>query len=109
MEPIVLNPVIYVLELEEGKVYVGITLNFNLRLAQHMTGQGANWTKRYKPVRVLEILHENATRDLETVTTIRYMAKYGVDNVRGGPYTQEILSAKIRETVANLRDSPAKI
>ena len=89
MKPLILCPVIYVLECEEGKIYVGITYNFNLRLAQHLAGEGAKWTRKYKPKRVIEIIHEDATHALEKITTLRYMEKFGVENVRGGPYTQE--------------------
>eukprot|EP01050_Picozoa_sp_SAG11_P060222 SAG11_NODE_39463_length_231_cov_17.378788_1_plen_38_part_10 len=38
MKGIVIEPVVYVLKLENDKYYVGITYNFNLRYAQHECG-----------------------------------------------------------------------
>ena len=86
MEPLLVCPMIYVLECAEGKYYVGITLDLNKRLAQHLAGSGAKWTRLYKPVKVVEIIHEGATLALENETTKRYMETYGADNVRGGSF-----------------------
>jgi len=82
MKGIVVEPVVYVLKLENDKYYVGITYNFNLRYAQHECGAGAKWTRRHSPVSVLEII-PNASPELETVKTKEYMEKYGWQNVRG--------------------------
>lgn len=65
MLPLLVSPIIYVLELESEMYYIGITLNFNHRLAQHMNGTGAIWTRLYKPKRVVEIIHENCTLEME--------------------------------------------
>ena len=88
LKPILISPVIYVLELEEGKIYVGITLNFNQRLAQHLSGEGAKWTRLYKPKKVLEIIFENATEQLEHETTLKYIELHGKENVKGGFLTR---------------------
>jgi predicted GIY-YIG superfamily endonuclease len=88
MEPLVVSPIVYVLELEDGKIYVGITLNFNIRLAQHISGSGAKWTRLYKPKKVLEIIHEGITAKTENEVTLRYKELYGSENVRGGYYTK---------------------
>jgi predicted GIY-YIG superfamily endonuclease len=86
MEPILVSPLIYVLELTDGKYYIGITLDFNKRLAQHISGQGAKWTRLWKPVRVVEIAHVGATLALENEITKKYMELYGPENVRGGSW-----------------------
>jgi predicted GIY-YIG superfamily endonuclease len=86
MEPLLVSPLIYVLECEEAKWYVGITYNLNLRLAQHISGNGAKWTRYYKPKRVAEIIHTGITSTTENETTLRYKALYGDENVRGGSY-----------------------
>jgi predicted GIY-YIG superfamily endonuclease len=72
--------------LVEGKYYVGITMDFNKRLAQHISGHGAHWTRLWKPVRVVEIVHEGATLKLENEITKKYMDLYGSVNVRGGSW-----------------------
>ena len=84
MEPILVSPLIYVLECEEGKYYIGITFDFNKRLAQHLAGKGAKWTRLYPPLRVVEIVHNGATLAMENEVTLRYMNQYGAENVRGG-------------------------
>jgi len=87
MEPILVFPLVYVLELESNKYYIGITNNLNYRYAQHLAGNGAKWTKMYKPIRVVEVV-VNATLAHENEITKRYMDQYGLDNVRGGSWAK---------------------
>ena len=86
MEPILVAPMIYVLELEDDCFYVGITYNLNLRIAQHLSGTGAGWTKMHKPVKIVEVFHEGCTRQMEDEVTKRYVEIYGAENVRGGSW-----------------------
>lgn len=79
-------PCVYVLELEDDCWYVGITHNLNFRLAQHMAGGGARWTKLHKPLRVAEVIFKDASLALENATTKEYMERYGEENVRGGSW-----------------------
>jgi len=88
MEPLIVSPIVYVLELEENKIYVGITYNLNIRLAQHIGGTGAKWTRLYKPKRVIEIIHCDITSTTENEVTRKYKELYGDANVRGGSYTK---------------------
>ncbi len=78
---------IYVLQLKSGKYYVGQTNKVAKRFEEHKEGKGSAWTSTYKPVKVLEV-HTNASPFDEDKITKQYMAKYGVQNVRGGSYTQ---------------------
>lgn len=80
-------PLVYVLELENERYYVGITYNLNLRLAQHWAGEGAVWTRSHPPLKLLEV-HQNRT---EEDVTLDMMLKYGYERVRGGPWTQMTL------------------
>ena len=77
---------IYVLELEDDCFYVGITYNLNLRIAQHLSGTGAGWTKMHKPVKIVEVFHDGCTRQMEDEVTKRYVEIYGAENVRGGSW-----------------------
>lgn len=88
---------IYVLRLVNGKYYVGRSniLNINRRIRQHCLVDGAQWTKLYKPVAILEFL-DFCPGYVETLKTIEYMRKYGWRNVRGGGYAG-----------ANLTDPPS--
>ncbi len=85
---------IYVLELENGKYYVGISKNVEARFAQHISGDGAEWTKRFKPIRLIyKVKTGHASKEkaekLESDETIAVMKKYGRQNVRGGEYVAE--------------------
>jgi predicted GIY-YIG superfamily endonuclease len=82
---------IYVLRLEGGRYYVGKSDNVMKRYQQHVGGGGSAWTKKYKPVS-LEKTVENVSPFEEDKITKEYMAKYGVDKVRGGSYVEVELS-----------------
>jgi hypothetical protein len=86
MKPVVVCPLIYVLELEDDCYYVGITHNLNLRYAQHLAGDGANWTTVHKPLRIIEVISEDATLQKENQVTRSYINRYGEEKVRGGSY-----------------------
>jgi predicted GIY-YIG superfamily endonuclease len=83
--PIELNACVYVLELEHSCVYVGATMNFNVRMAQHFSGIGAKWTKLHKPLKVIEVVYP-MTPGLENEITKKYFALYGKEKVRGGSW-----------------------
>jgi len=76
---------IYALELENGKYYVGKTNNPHFRLENHFQSNGSEWTKRYKPLRIIEVIPNRDDYDEDKYTKI-YMDKYGIDNVRGGSF-----------------------
>lgn len=79
--------VIYTLALEHNKYYVGKTTNINFRLENHFNSNGSVWTKKYSPLRVIELIQDCDNYD-EDKYTIKYMVRYGIDNVRGGSYCQ---------------------
>lgn len=72
---------IYVLKLQNNKYYVGKTDNLKRRLNQHIRGNGATWTKLYKPIDIIDLMEEedNTEKDI----TLKYMQIYGCENVRG--------------------------
>jgi predicted GIY-YIG superfamily endonuclease len=82
---------IYVLRLRSGKYYVGKTDNVEKRFQEHMNGSGASWTRKYKPIAIERVI-KNASHFEEDKVTKEYMAKHGLDNVRGGTYVTEVLS-----------------
>lgn len=82
---------IYVLRLRSGKYYVGKTDNVEKRFQDHMNGSGASWTRKYKPIAIERVI-KNASHFEEDKVTKEYMAKHGIDNVRGGTYVTEVLS-----------------
>lgn len=77
---------LYVLQLADGKYYVGKSADVTKRFEQHKAGSGAAWTRLHKPNRILETRPLTSVHD-ETNVTKDLMKKYGIDNVRGGAYT----------------------
>lgn len=94
---------IYVLELVGGKYYVGKTNNPGFRIEQHFHSGGAVWTRKYSPLRVLELINDCDDYDEDKYTRI-YMDKYGIENVRGGSFCEEVLdeaTVKMLEKMSN--------
>ena len=79
------SDVIYVLELERGKYYVGRTNSIDRRMEEHRRGEGAEWTKRHKIVKLIQTFPVGSDLD-EDLRTKEMMIKYGIQNVRGGTY-----------------------
>jgi|UniRef100_A0A6C0IUC8 hypothetical protein len=82
---------IYILELQQKKYYIGKTENPSFRLEQHFESDGSFWTKKYKPISIIENIAGCDVYD-EDKYTIKYMEKYGINNVRGGSFCQIKLS-----------------
>jgi len=78
---------LYTLRLKDGKYYVGKTTDVQKRFKEHQNGSGAAWTREYIPVRLLECRPLKDEHDENNITK-DYMKKYGIENVRGGSYTQ---------------------
>jgi predicted GIY-YIG superfamily endonuclease len=97
---------IYTLELETNKYYVGRSLIPKERILKHFQEEGSEWTKLYKPIKVLSQLKGDAF-DEEKHTLIA-MEKYGIDNVRGGSYCKVNLSQndkdKALQTIRSISD-----
>ena len=76
---------IYILQLEDKKFYIGKTENPQFRLNSHFNYNGSAWTKKYKPLKVLELIPDCNNFDEDRYTK-EYMSKKGINNVRGGTY-----------------------
>jgi predicted GIY-YIG superfamily endonuclease len=82
---------IYILKLENNKYYVGVTSNLDKRLTDHMHGKGSEWTKKYKMKSLYKLIHDYNAFDEDRYTK-EYMNKFGIDNVRGGSYSNFYLT-----------------
>jgi hypothetical protein len=86
---------IYVLECGEqgGYYYVGKTNDILRRVQEHLDGKASTWTAKhrfkFKSIETFEV--EDSPDGFsfdENIYTIKYMARYGIDNVRGGSFCQ---------------------
>ena len=89
---------IYVLKLRGNKYYVGKTTNPTYRLDDHFSEGGSAWTKKYKPTSI----HELKPDSDEQIVTQEYMQKYGIDNVRGGPWCKITLSESEKQMIQQI-------
>jgi predicted GIY-YIG superfamily endonuclease len=88
---------IYILELEDNKYYVGKTMNVVQCWKDHLTGNASYWTSQYKPISIIKVIEDCGDDKVfnEDKYVKEYMLMYGIDNVRGGTYSQYKLSDDI--------------
>ena len=99
---------VYVLMLEENKFYVGQTTKAGLdsRLANHYENKGAEWTKKYKPIKkskplIYYLPTKNEAGQVELTKTLEYMHNYGINNVRGHQFAKIHLDPEDIKIITN--------
>lgn len=94
---------IYLLELEFNKYYIGkaTTKIPNIKIKQHFQNNGSAWIKKYKPIRVINVISNGDILDVDK-WTIKYMIEKGIDNVRGGSFCQINLSIENKITIKQI-------
>jgi predicted GIY-YIG superfamily endonuclease len=99
---------VYILELEDGRVYVGSSGNVERRIAQHAAGAGSAYTRVYKPTGVRLPRLGNISGDgdaAERDETLRYMYQRGIPFVRGWKFVQPVMPPEqFDEAEANIRE-----
>ena len=80
---------IYKLKLENGKKYIGKTVDIDRRMDQHFSGIGAKVTQKFKPIEgeVIDTCPGYFANKVEQKHTDKNIKKHGYTNVRGGKYT----------------------
>ena len=92
---------IYAIKLEKGKYYIGKTSNPQFRLQSHFDSNGSEWTKIYKPLKIIEIKANCDDYDEDKITR-QYMDKYGINNVRGGSFVSVNLDKSAIDTLKQM-------
>ena len=92
---------IYILLLEENKYYIGKTTQPEIRLEKHFNSNGSAWTKRYNPIKVIGLIPDCDDFD-EDKYTLKYMQKYGINNVRGGTFCEIKLDKENLSTIKKM-------
>tara|TARA_Y100000389_G_C17369980_1_gene468464 strand:+ start:115 stop:996 length:882 start_codon:yes stop_codon:yes gene_type:complete len=95
---------IYILELVNNKYYIGSSKNPNKRINRHCNKRGSVWTKINKPIKTIDIIKEKSKFD-EDFITIQYMEKYGIENVRGGTFSQITLKEEEINIIKKMLDT----
>jgi predicted GIY-YIG superfamily endonuclease len=95
---------IYILQLESNKYYVGKTNKPITRLNDHFSQSASAWTKKYKPIQIHELRPDRPDTD-EQIVTQEYMKKYGIDNVRGGPWCKITLTEEEKQMIVQINQS----
>ena len=95
---------IYILRLKNDKYYVGKTENPKFRIDTHFKDGGCYWTKKYKPLQIIGLFPDCDDFD-EDKYTLKYMSKYGMDNVRGGSFCRCELTNENKNTIDKMISS----
>ena len=94
------HPSIYILRLQGGYYYIGKTTNVVRRYQQHLSGDGSAWTRKYTPISLERTIESTSPFDEDKIVK-EYMAKYGIEKVRGGSYI-EINLSKLQTDALNI-------
>jgi len=88
-----MSQTIYCLRLENNKYYVANSF-----------ASGSAWTHIHPPI---DVFQEHKSSDTTTDNIVlEYMAKFGIENVRGGKYSQLILSTdQVIDILQNIRQN----
>lgn len=79
---------VYILLLEEGYWYIGITNRIKRRFLKHFTEKGSAFTRKHPPIAIAGIIPQG-TSALEDKVTLIYMAKFGFEKVTGGIWAEK--------------------
>lgn len=77
---------IYILKCRDSCWYIGKSDNPMRRYQEHLEGRAAAWTRLHRPIQVERIITRASPFDEDRYTK-EYMAIYGIENVRGGSYS----------------------
>jgi len=89
---------IYIIELTNNKYYIGKSTYQNITINDDFKN---DWTTLYPPKTILKIISNCDDFD-EDKYTIKYMKKYGIDNVRGGSFNNIILDETHLHTIKRM-------
>lgn len=79
---------VYVLELMNGRFYIGSSKRLGKCLGEHFNGNSIDWTRDNPVLKVVELVTlkpgEGTASILKNELVMHYISLYGWDNVRGG-------------------------
>jgi hypothetical protein len=87
---------VYVLHLQGGRKYIGVSQDPEKALQSHKEGTGCAWTQMYPP-EFIECVHSPVHESDLDQYVLHYMDRYGVQHVRGGSWSTVLFTEKDRE------------
>ena len=80
---------VYRVDCVNSKKYIGETKNFEKRINQHFSGNGAKVTQKFEPIcaKIIDVVPGYYAKKAEQYHTNDHIQKFGYNNVRGGKYT----------------------
>lgn len=94
--------IIYVLALTNDKYYVGKS-SAGMVTIHMINSKKTDFLEKNRPLRIVEEF-EGESFD-ETKTVLKYMSIYGIDNVRGGPFTSTELNPVEKDMIQKMINS----
>jgi hypothetical protein len=93
---------LFILKLECKKYFIGLTTEIQQDINKLSS---SNWVKKYKPQEMLLFIED--CNDIDKYV-ILYMQKYGINNVRGGTYSDILLNSECIEKLKKIDYSTDK-
>lgn len=98
---------LYAIRLQNGFIYVGLTINVDRRIREHFEGKGAVFTRKFKPVAIHSVIQlgkvtKAEAAAAENIFTIELILKYSQNRVRGGGYAAEYRKVRSSSTWSRL-------
>lgn len=82
----------FVIKCQQDKYYLGLSKSFVGIFYRYLDNmENIPWLTVYKPIKLVYIKHF-FNRDMLNSCVIHYMYTYGIENVRGGKYSNVLLS-----------------
>jgi hypothetical protein len=92
---------IYTLALDDNKYFIGRTTNTEICPDDEESVQNVQWLSTYKPIQVIEFIHDCDDFD-EDKYVLKYMDRYGIDNVRGGSFYEMDICPEVYVMIENM-------
>jgi hypothetical protein len=93
---------VYVLELKDGKYYVGESRDIRYRMWTHVNLNGPAWTQKYGVIKRITTITNEMNTFWELNETLEQMKLRGIENVRGSMFSNIQLTREQRGLAAQL-------
>ena len=87
-----MSKILFVIKCQEDKYYLGLSNTFPAIFYRYLDNvDNIPWLNVYKPIRLVYIKHF-FDKNMLNSCVIHYMYTYGIENVRGGKYSNIMLN-----------------